>query len=104
MPLVAQHVYTPPESARGAACPPASTPLPPPPVDRPRRCLWRSGARLGPSYGNHVHEGLLDWKADEPCAREMPEFSAASRPGHRYRCHHPVEEDQPIRDPARQEP
>ncbi|MGW0285621.1 oligopeptide/dipeptide ABC transporter ATP-binding protein [Streptomyces sp. NPDC003236] len=44
------------------------------------------------------------WKADELCAREMPDFSAASRPGHRYRCHHPVEEDQPIRDPARQEP
>ncbi|MGQ4414743.1 oligopeptide/dipeptide ABC transporter ATP-binding protein [Streptomyces sp. SAS_269] len=44
------------------------------------------------------------WKADELCAREMPEFSAASRPGHRYRCHHPVQEDQPIRDPARQEP
>ncbi|MGW2096735.1 oligopeptide/dipeptide ABC transporter ATP-binding protein [Streptomyces olivaceoviridis] len=44
------------------------------------------------------------WKADEVCAASMPDFSAASRPGHRYRCHHPVQEDQPTRDPARQEP
>jgi peptide/nickel transport system ATP-binding protein len=44
------------------------------------------------------------WKADELCAGSMPDFSAASRPGHRYRCHHPVEEDQPTRDLARQEP
>ncbi|BCM66815.1 MULTISPECIES: oligopeptide/dipeptide ABC transporter ATP-binding protein [Streptomyces] len=44
------------------------------------------------------------WKADEVCATSMPDFSAASRPGHRYRCHHPVEEDQPTRDLARQEP
>ncbi|MFF4838770.1 oligopeptide/dipeptide ABC transporter ATP-binding protein [Streptomyces collinus] len=56
------------------------------------------------------------WKADEVCAAAMPDFSAASRPGHRYRCHHPVEEDQPnpaqptlarsprARGPARQEP
>ncbi|MEU0003395.1 ABC transporter ATP-binding protein [Streptomyces sp. NPDC006314] len=44
------------------------------------------------------------WKADGLCAEAMPGFSAASRPGHRYRCHHPVEEDQPTRDLARQEP
>ncbi|GHD98690.1 oligopeptide/dipeptide ABC transporter ATP-binding protein [Streptomyces alanosinicus] len=44
------------------------------------------------------------WKADHLCAEAMPEFSAASRPGHRYRCHHPVEEDQSTRDLARQEP
>ncbi|MES4887706.1 ABC transporter ATP-binding protein [Streptomyces sp. NPDC096012] len=44
------------------------------------------------------------WKADDMCAGSMPEFSAASHPGHRYRCHHPVEEDQPTRDLARQEP
>ncbi|MFF7973313.1 oligopeptide/dipeptide ABC transporter ATP-binding protein [Streptomyces sp. NPDC007905] len=44
------------------------------------------------------------WKADEICAGAMPDFSAASRPGHRYRCHHPVEEDQSTRDLARQEP
>ncbi|MEU2717219.1 ABC transporter ATP-binding protein [Streptomyces sp. NPDC007205] len=44
------------------------------------------------------------WKADGVCARVMPDFSAASWPGHRYRCHHPVEEDQSTRDPARQEP
>ncbi|AXG56657.1 ABC transporter ATP-binding protein [Streptomyces lincolnensis] len=35
------------------------------------------------------------WKADEVCADRMPGFSAASVPGHRFRCHHPVEEDQP---------
>ncbi|EST24139.1 oligopeptide/dipeptide ABC transporter ATP-binding protein [Streptomyces roseochromogenus] len=44
------------------------------------------------------------WKADHLCAGAMPDFSAASRPGHRYRCHHPVEEDQSTRDLARQEP
>ncbi|MET9448259.1 ABC transporter ATP-binding protein [Streptomyces cinerochromogenes] len=44
------------------------------------------------------------WKADAVCAGSMPDFTAASRPGHRYRCHHPVEEDQPTRDLARQEP
>ncbi|MGW5280026.1 oligopeptide/dipeptide ABC transporter ATP-binding protein [Streptomyces collinus] len=43
------------------------------------------------------------WKADEVCAAAMPDFSAASRPGHRYRCHHPVEEDQSTHDLARQE-
>ncbi|MFB7505053.1 oligopeptide/dipeptide ABC transporter ATP-binding protein [Streptomyces broussonetiae] len=42
------------------------------------------------------------WKADPVCAESMPGFSAASRPGHRYRCHHPVEEDRPTRDLARQ--
>lgn len=40
------------------------------------------------------------WKATEPCAREMPGFSHASTPGHRYRCHHPVEEDRSTRDLA----
>ncbi|WP_225821209.1 ABC transporter ATP-binding protein [Streptomyces naphthomycinicus] len=44
------------------------------------------------------------WRADELCARVMPDFSAASQPGHRYRCHHPVEEDTSTRDLARQEP
>ncbi|MBL1080823.1 ABC transporter ATP-binding protein [Streptomyces actinomycinicus] len=44
------------------------------------------------------------WKADETCAQVMPGFSAASQPGHRYRCHHPVEEDQSTRDLARPEP
>ncbi|MFD8369852.1 oligopeptide/dipeptide ABC transporter ATP-binding protein [Streptomyces sp. NPDC059688] len=44
------------------------------------------------------------WKADDVCAGAMPDFSAASRPGHRFRCHHPVQEDQPTRDLARQEP
>ncbi|MFF4543129.1 oligopeptide/dipeptide ABC transporter ATP-binding protein [Streptomyces sp. NPDC001435] len=42
------------------------------------------------------------WKADEVCASAMPDFSAASRPAHRYRCHHPVEEDQSTRDLVRQ--
>ncbi|MFE0672341.1 oligopeptide/dipeptide ABC transporter ATP-binding protein [Streptomyces sp. NPDC058867] len=40
------------------------------------------------------------WKATEVCAREMPEFSDASTPGHRYRCHHPVEEDRSTHDLA----
>ncbi|MFF5855290.1 oligopeptide/dipeptide ABC transporter ATP-binding protein [Streptomyces sp. NPDC012751] len=44
------------------------------------------------------------WKADGVCAEVMPDFSAASRPGHRFRCHHPVEEDASTRDLARQEP
>jgi peptide/nickel transport system ATP-binding protein len=35
------------------------------------------------------------WKADDECAVRMPDFTAASREGHRYRCHHPVQEDQP---------
>ncbi|MEU1401824.1 ABC transporter ATP-binding protein [Streptomyces sp. NPDC005728] len=42
------------------------------------------------------------WKADEVCAGVMPDFSAASQPAHRYRCHHPVEEDQSTRDLATQ--
>ncbi|MEW2299416.1 ABC transporter ATP-binding protein [Streptomyces sp. NPDC006655] len=40
------------------------------------------------------------WRADDECAVRMPDFAAGSRPGHRYRCHHPVhpgEEDQPSR-------
>ncbi|MGW0883852.1 oligopeptide/dipeptide ABC transporter ATP-binding protein [Streptomyces sp. NPDC002671] len=44
------------------------------------------------------------WKADELCADAMPGFSAASRPGHRYRCHHPVREDQSTRDLAARSP
>ncbi|MEU6771344.1 ABC transporter ATP-binding protein [Streptomyces sp. NPDC046759] len=44
------------------------------------------------------------WKADHLCAETMPDFSAASRPGHRYRCHHPVQEEESTRDLARQEP
>ncbi|MFE9607415.1 oligopeptide/dipeptide ABC transporter ATP-binding protein [Streptomyces sp. NPDC006012] len=42
------------------------------------------------------------WKADELCSSDIPDFSAASYPGHRYRCHHPVEEDQSTRDLVRQ--
>ncbi|GGW38257.1 ABC transporter ATP-binding protein [Streptomyces lucensis JCM 4490] len=42
------------------------------------------------------------WKADGRCAESMPDFSAASLPGHRYRCHHPVEEDQPAPDTSDQ--
>ncbi|MFE6482983.1 oligopeptide/dipeptide ABC transporter ATP-binding protein [Streptomyces sp. NPDC057757] len=38
------------------------------------------------------------WKADEVCAGAMPDFTAASRADHRYRCHHPVEEGQSTRD------
>ncbi|MEW1566757.1 MULTISPECIES: ABC transporter ATP-binding protein [unclassified Streptomyces] len=37
------------------------------------------------------------WKADEHCAERMPEFTAASVPGHRFRCHHPVEEGRSTR-------
>jgi peptide/nickel transport system ATP-binding protein len=44
------------------------------------------------------------WKADGLCAEVMPDFSAASRPEHRYRCHHPVQEEESTRDLARQEP
>ncbi|WAZ21616.1 ABC transporter ATP-binding protein [Streptomyces cinnabarinus] len=40
------------------------------------------------------------WKATELCAQVMPEFSDASSPGHRYRCHHPVEEDRSTHDLA----
>ena len=42
------------------------------------------------------------WKADGVCAEVMPEFSAASSPAHRYRCHHPVEEGEATRDLVRQ--
>ncbi|MCI3269780.1 oligopeptide/dipeptide ABC transporter ATP-binding protein [Streptomyces cylindrosporus] len=42
------------------------------------------------------------WKADQVCAAEMPGFSAASTPPHRYRCHHPVEEDEATHDLVRQ--
>ncbi|MFF4251946.1 oligopeptide/dipeptide ABC transporter ATP-binding protein [Streptomyces sp. NPDC001663] len=42
------------------------------------------------------------WKADEACASEMPDFSAVSPAGHRFRCHHPVEEDQSTQDLVRQ--
>ncbi|MFJ8795529.1 ABC transporter ATP-binding protein [Streptomyces sp. NPDC102462] len=42
------------------------------------------------------------WRADDRCAAVMPDFSAASHPAHRYRCHHPVEEDQSTRDLVRQ--
>lgn len=38
------------------------------------------------------------WKATEVCAETMPEFTAASIPGHRFRCHHPVEEGRTTRD------
>ncbi|MFD6919076.1 oligopeptide/dipeptide ABC transporter ATP-binding protein [Streptomyces sp. NPDC059944] len=38
------------------------------------------------------------WRADEECAERMPEFTAASAPGHRFRCHHPVEEGRSTRD------
>lgn len=38
------------------------------------------------------------WKADEVCAEVMPDFAAASTPGHRFRCHHPVEEGRSTRE------
>jgi peptide/nickel transport system ATP-binding protein len=38
------------------------------------------------------------WKADEKCAADMPDFSGASSAGHRFRCHHPVAEDERTRD------
>ncbi|MCT9104409.1 ABC transporter ATP-binding protein [Streptomyces mirabilis] len=38
------------------------------------------------------------WKADGECVSVMPDFTAASTPDHRFRCHHPVEEDQSTRD------
>lgn len=41
------------------------------------------------------------WKADERCASDLPDFSAASAPGHRFRCHHPVQEDQTTADLVR---
>ncbi|MFE7170844.1 oligopeptide/dipeptide ABC transporter ATP-binding protein [Streptomyces sp. NPDC057616] len=42
------------------------------------------------------------WKADERCATDMPDFSAASGADHRFRCHHPVQEDESTRDLVRQ--
>ncbi|GGZ72325.1 oligopeptide/dipeptide ABC transporter ATP-binding protein [Streptomyces echinoruber] len=42
------------------------------------------------------------WRADDRCAEVMPGFTAASAPGHRFRCHHPVEEDAATRDLVRQ--
>ncbi|MFI1409334.1 oligopeptide/dipeptide ABC transporter ATP-binding protein [Streptomyces sp. NPDC020707] len=38
------------------------------------------------------------WRADAVCAASMPDFSAASTPGHRFRCHHPVEDGLSTRD------
>ncbi|MGI5198156.1 oligopeptide/dipeptide ABC transporter ATP-binding protein [Streptomyces sp. CA-288835] len=38
------------------------------------------------------------WKADAQCAEVMPDFADASSPGHRFRCHHPVEEEQSTRE------
>ncbi|MFC9912208.1 oligopeptide/dipeptide ABC transporter ATP-binding protein [Streptomyces sp. NPDC127197] len=38
------------------------------------------------------------WKADEECAESMPGISVSSTFGHRFRCHHPVAEDQPTRE------
>ncbi|MEU1514347.1 ABC transporter ATP-binding protein [Streptomyces sp. NPDC005811] len=42
------------------------------------------------------------WRADAVCVREMPGFSAASSPGHRYRCHHPVQENESTDDLVRE--
>ncbi|MDH6701696.1 ABC transporter ATP-binding protein [Streptomyces sp. MAA16] len=44
------------------------------------------------------------WRADDECAARLPEFTVASRPAHRYRCHHPVEEDRATHDLARPHP
>ncbi|MEU9626831.1 oligopeptide/dipeptide ABC transporter ATP-binding protein [Streptomyces luteogriseus] len=41
------------------------------------------------------------WKADGVCAQEMPGFFAASAPAHRFRCHHPVREDESTRELVR---
>ncbi|MFJ4719327.1 oligopeptide/dipeptide ABC transporter ATP-binding protein [Streptomyces luteogriseus] len=41
------------------------------------------------------------WKADGVCAEEMPGFFAASAPAHRFRCHHPVREDESTRELVR---
>ncbi|WP_171112317.1 MULTISPECIES: ABC transporter ATP-binding protein [Streptomyces] len=38
------------------------------------------------------------WKADGVCAESMPEFSVASTPVHRFRCHHPVGEEESTRE------
>ncbi|MGW5062362.1 oligopeptide/dipeptide ABC transporter ATP-binding protein [Streptomyces sp. NPDC004096] len=42
------------------------------------------------------------WRADAGCATVMPDLSGASATGHRFRCHHPVEEGVPTRDLVRQ--
>jgi peptide/nickel transport system ATP-binding protein len=42
------------------------------------------------------------WKANEVCASSMPDFTPATAPRHRFRCHHPVEEEQSTRDLVRQ--
>ncbi|MCX4880682.1 ABC transporter ATP-binding protein [Streptomyces sp. NBC_00847] len=42
------------------------------------------------------------WKSDDVCAAEMPDFSDASTRTHRFRCHHPVQEDESTRDLVRQ--
>ncbi|WP_327690980.1 MULTISPECIES: ABC transporter ATP-binding protein [unclassified Streptomyces] len=42
------------------------------------------------------------WKADDACAARMPDFSDASTRTHRFRCHHPVQEDESTRDLVRQ--
>lgn len=41
------------------------------------------------------------WKADDACAARMPDFSDASTRTHRFRCHHPVQEDESTRDLVR---
>ncbi|MFE9681583.1 oligopeptide/dipeptide ABC transporter ATP-binding protein [Streptomyces sp. NPDC006285] len=38
------------------------------------------------------------WRADAVCAEAMPDFAAASTLGHRYRCHHPVQDGISTRD------
>jgi len=38
------------------------------------------------------------WRADPVCAETMPDFAAASARGHRFRCHHPVEDGLSTRD------
>ncbi|MET9729500.1 ABC transporter ATP-binding protein [Streptomyces sp. NPDC006458] len=38
------------------------------------------------------------WKADELCTTVMPDFCHASGTEHRFRCHHPVQEDESTRD------
>ncbi|MFD4570893.1 oligopeptide/dipeptide ABC transporter ATP-binding protein [Streptomyces sp. NPDC058417] len=44
------------------------------------------------------------WRADPHCGRELPDVSAGSRPGHLYRCHHPVPEDEPTARLGRDRP
>ncbi|MFI9610751.1 oligopeptide/dipeptide ABC transporter ATP-binding protein [Streptomyces sp. NPDC052023] len=38
------------------------------------------------------------WKADGECAGSMPGFSDAATPTHRFRCHHPVGEEESTRE------